>query len=165
MKTRRLNNKIYLKLALGWLLLSAGADIAHGDDASIAKATIRYEDLNLATKKGNALLHARITGISYKLCRNYDRDSRDNADPSTAQACRKKVIAEAEQKIGRPTLYPQYHSRNAPPLAASLVTDTTLKRFSSQVGCDQAHERPTAGRKPFYRAALLIPWRSTCCPG
>ena len=111
--------------ALGLLAVCAatfGVGTASATDFGVPKASIRYDDLNLSTAKGATTLYQRIEKASYVACRNYDRDEHDNADPLSLRACRRKVIAAAVTKIGRPALYAEYNARNAVPLPSPIVT-------------------------------------------
>lgn len=107
---------------LGACVLAVGAGRAVGADVGHSQTNIRYNDLNLSTAQGAKSLYARIEKASYEVCRHYDRDSRDNADPASLQGCRKKAIADAVTKIGKPMLYAEYNARNAPPIKTQIVT-------------------------------------------
>jgi UrcA family protein len=104
--------------ALGFVVTAA---------AGAAKASIRYGDLNLATSQGAKVLYERIIIASYVVCRSSGRDGNDNADPLALEDCRKKIIADAVSKIGKPTLYAVYNANNAKPLPAPIVTAESRK--------------------------------------
>jgi UrcA family protein len=103
--------------ALGFASMAAAAD-----ELGAPQVNIRYGDLNLAASQGAKMLYERIIRASYTVCRTYSRDNNDNADPLGLQDCRKKIIADAVAKIGRPTLYAVYNERNSKPLTAPIVT-------------------------------------------
>jgi UrcA family protein len=107
---------------IGSFVLGLGTFTGAADAAHVPKANIRYGDLNLATSQGAKVLYGRIIGASYAVCQSFGRDNNDNADALALQGCRKKIIANAVTKIGKPTLYTVYNARNTKPLQAPIVT-------------------------------------------
>ena len=107
---------------VGAFALSFGTITWAGDELGVPKANIRYGDLNLATAQGAKVLYERINSASYAVCQSFDRDRNYNPDPSAVQACRKKIIADAVTKIGKPTLFAVYNARHATPLPAPIIT-------------------------------------------
>jgi UrcA family protein len=112
---------------IGACALGIAAMAAANDELGARKASIRYGDLNLATSTGAEALYTRILFASYVVCQASDRDANDNADPFALDACRKKIIAEAVTKIGKPTLYAVYNAKNATPLPTPIVTADSRK--------------------------------------
>lgn len=107
---------------VGVFALGFGTVTAAADEFGVAKANIRYGDLNLATSQGAKVLYERINSASYVVCQSYGRDRNDNPDPRALQACRKKIIADAVTKIGKPALYAVYNAKNAKAPPAPVVT-------------------------------------------
>jgi UrcA family protein len=130
MNTITRSNPIRRTLAVGIVsacALGFGTITAAADELGVPKANIRYSDLNLATPQGAKVLYERIISASYAVCQSFGRDRNDNADPSALQACRKKIVADAVTKIGRPALYAVYNARSAKPLPAPIVTAENRK--------------------------------------
>ena len=112
---------------LGACALAFAAMAAANDGLGTPKVSIRYGDLNLATSQGAKVLYERIIAASYAVCRSFGRDANDNADPFALEACRKKIIAGAVSKIGKPKLYALYNAKNAEPLPTPIVTADSRK--------------------------------------
>ena len=130
MNTMTLSNPIRRTLAVAIVsacALSFATITAAADDFGVPKANIRYGDLNLATSLGAKVLYERIISASYAVCQSFNRDRYDNADPLALQACRKKIIADAVTKIGKPALYAVYNAKNAKPLPAPILTAESRK--------------------------------------
>ena len=130
MNTMNLSNPIRRTMAAAIVsacALGFGTITATANDLGAPKANIRYGDLNLASTQGAKALYQRIISASYVVCQAFDVDSRNNADPSAEQACRRKVIADAVTKIGKPMLYAVYNDRNAKRLPAPIVTAESRK--------------------------------------
>jgi len=112
---------------VGACALGFAAMAAADDGLGTPKAVIRYGDLNLMTMKGAQVLYERITIASYAVCLSSGRDANDNADPFAVEDCRKKIIADAVSKIGKPTLYAVYNATHAKPLPAPIITAESRK--------------------------------------
>jgi UrcA family protein len=112
---------------VGACALGFAAMAAANDALGAPRASIRYGDLNLTTSQGAKVLYERIIIASYAVCQSSGRDGNDNADPFALEACRKKIIADAVTKIGKPTLYALYNAKNVKPLPTPIVTADSRK--------------------------------------
>jgi UrcA family protein len=112
---------------VGACALGFAAMAAANDALGAPKVSIRYGDLNLATSQGAKVLYERIIIASYAVCQSSGRDANDNANPFALEACRKKIIAEAVSKIGKPTLYALYNAKKVKPLPTPIVTADSRK--------------------------------------
>jgi UrcA family protein len=70
--------------------------------ADVPTVTVRYDDLNLATDRGTAVLYKRITNAARQVCP--DEFSRDLAVVTASRACQAKAIARAVQDVNNPKL-------------------------------------------------------------
>ena len=132
MKTLPRPNPIRHTLAvalIGSLAIGFGTITAAANDVGMPKADIRYGDLNLGTAQGATVLYKRIVSASYAVCQSFDRDRNDNADPWTAQSCRKRIIADAVAKIAEPKLYSLFNAKNALALPTPVVTVQNHEKY------------------------------------
>ena len=130
MNTMTRSNPIRCTLAvtvIGAFALGVGTITAAADDLAVPQATIRFGDLNLASPQGAKVLYERIVSASYIVCQPFDRDRNDQPAPFAAQACQRKLIADAVTKIGKPALYAAYNNRNATRLLAPIAIAESRK--------------------------------------
>jgi len=79
----------------------AGAPISSPLDA-VPSVTVRYDDLNLTSDSGTAMLYKRIANAARQVCP--DEFSRDMMIVTASRACQAQAIARAVQDVNSPKL-------------------------------------------------------------
>jgi UrcA family protein len=95
-----------LALTAAFTAFAAGTATAAPPAADAPSATVRYDDLNLATEQGAHTLYRRIATVAKQVCP--DGDIRDLSRLAHAQACQKEAIERAVRAVNSPHLAAAY---------------------------------------------------------
>lgn len=115
-------NLIPLTLIAGTLLVPLCAPAGAAEWDTIPAYTVKYDDLNLSTRKGAEALYRRITAAAYQVCwpQNHGELSGDVA----LHTCVRKAAARAVAEINNPLLT-AIHDHS--PLPGPLATVPTKR--------------------------------------
>ena len=110
---------------LGTLALTCGApsmaaDGEHARQDNVRQVVVRYGDLNISNAQGAAMLYRRIAAAADDVC-NADYGIRELGLRANVDACVRKAISGAVNKVGRPELFAIYNARNPLPLGIPLA--------------------------------------------
>jgi len=91
---------------------------ANATDLTGPDITLRYENLAIDSEQGASLLLKRIEVAAGRVCARLDHGSL--ASRRNAQACSRKLTADAVSKVSHPMLLAVYNSKGqvAPPVAS-----------------------------------------------
>ena len=82
---------------------------ANAETSDVPSVTVRYDDLDLATKQGAHTLYRRIVAAAEKVCPDYQ--TRDLGRITRAQSCRAAAISRAVRQVNSPQLAVIYAER------------------------------------------------------
>jgi UrcA family protein len=88
-----------LASALALCGTAAAEPIAVGGDTEVLRASVKFADLNLASKAGREALEARVRGTARRLCGGAPLQPLHEMRAS--RKCRNEAIADAEPQIAR----------------------------------------------------------------
>jgi UrcA family protein len=93
---------------------------AVADSSDPPQATVKYEDLNIASPEGAAVLYARIRRAAEKGCSQVDGGVDSYGE---RQVCINKAILQAVTKVNAPALYAVFASGRRVPRPAVLAAE------------------------------------------
>jgi UrcA family protein len=96
-------------VATAVLAVAANAGTPTQMNGSVPSLTVRYDDLDLTTQQGIAILHRRIRYAASQVCPL--TVSADLGQIARAHACQNQAIERAERAVGNPMLADQAADR------------------------------------------------------
>lgn len=105
---------VHLTLIAGTLLVPELAPAIAAEEGTIPAQTVKYDDLNLATRQGAQTLYRRITAAAYEVCLMHNQDDGALKAEVARRLCVRNATQEAVAKIGNPLLT-AIHEGTPPP--------------------------------------------------
>lgn len=90
---------------------SASGPAVAGTDEDVLTATVRFDDLNLATRHGAEQLYRRINVAAYKVC--WPLDHGNIQGMAELNACLQRAVARAVAKLDLPAVTALHEHRHA----------------------------------------------------
>ena len=115
-------NLARVTLIAGTLLVPFCAPSFAAEEGTVPAATVKYQDLNLATRQGAEELYRRITAAAYEVC--WPQDQGTASGQRALFACVRDATAQAVAKVNNPAVtavYEHNHLASAPATAPSRL--------------------------------------------
>ena len=110
-------NLVRVTLIAGTLLAPVCAPSFAAEEGTVPATTVKYEDLNLATRQGAEVLYRRITAAAYEVC--WPQSHGDFRGEVAVRKCVHSAMDDAVAKVNNP-LVKAIHEHS--PLPAVLAT-------------------------------------------
>ena len=94
----------------GALASSMSAVCSATDSTDVPQSTVKYQDLDVSSAQGAAVLYTRIRLAADTVCRPLDYG--DLASKVRMHSCIRKAIADAVTKVNEPALFAVYNAKN-----------------------------------------------------
>lgn len=111
---------VAVSLIAGTLLGTICAPASAAPEGTAPVATVKYEDLNLATRQGAETLYRRLTAAAYTVC--WPQDHGDLTGSVALRKCIHQAMGKAVAEVNNPVVTALYEHGQLPATLATAPT-------------------------------------------